>query len=117
MDKCDKAITDFIINKNYNDFQSKIWGIIDNYKNNDILEEELKKIIKNEEQNHFFDLINAYSSAFNELENIKILRDNPKIDTDIFKNKNLEENIKVLNLFCIQGSQGCGFFVLPHLNI
>ena len=109
------SITNFINNKNYNYYQSEIWKIIDNYNDNDIdnMKEKLKNIIKNEEdQILFFDLINAYIPVYAELKNAKILRDNPRIALDIFKNKNLEENIKVLNLFGIQGSQGCGYFCL-----
>ena len=112
-DEYDKAITNFIKNKNYNAHQSEIWKIIDNYKDNDNMKELLKSIIKNEEdQNKFFELIDAYIPVYAELKNAKILRDNPRIALDIFKNKNLEENIKVLNLFGIQGSQGCGYFCL-----
>ena len=115
-DEYENSITNFINNKNYNYDQSEIiWKIIDNYNDNDIdnMKEKLKNIIKNEEdQILFFDLINAYIPAYAKLKNAKILRDNPRIDLDIFKNKNLEENIKVLNLFGIQGSQGCGYFCL-----
>ena len=115
-DGYDKAIKNFINNKNYNYDQSEIiWKIIDNYNDNDIdnMKEKLKNIIKNEEdQILFFDLINAYIPVYAELKNAKILRDNPRIALDIFKNKNLEENIKVLNLFGIKGSQGCGYFCL-----
>ena len=75
------------------------------------MKEKLKNIIKNkEEQNRFFDLIDAYISISAELKNAKILKYNPRIVLDIFKIKNLEENIKVLNLFCIRGSKKCGFF-------
>lgn len=82
-----------------------------NYKDNDNMKENLKNIIKNkEDQNRFFDLIDAYISISAELKNAKILKYNPRIVLDIFKNKNQEENIKVLNLFCIRGSKKCGFF-------
>ena len=73
----------------------------------------VKNIIKNiEDQNIFFDLIDAYISVYAELKNVRILKYNPRIDLDIFINENLEENITVLNVFCIQGSQGCGYFCL-----
>ena len=112
-DEYDKAITNFIKNKNYNAHQSEIWKIIDNYKDNDNMKELLKNIIKNEEdQNKFFELIDAYISVYAELKNVRILKYNPRIDLDIFINENLEENITVLNVFCIQGSQGCGYFCL-----
>ena len=83
-----------------------------NYKDNDNMKENLKNIIKNkeEDQNRFFDLIDAYISISAELKNAKILKYNPRIVLDIFKNKNQEENIKALNLFYIQGFKKCGFF-------
>ena len=55
---------------------------IDNYKDNDFMKEKLKKIIKNEDENKFFDLINTYISVYTELKNKIILRDIPRIDLD-----------------------------------
>ena len=116
LDEYDNSITNFINQKNYN--QSEIWRIIDDYIDNDNnntnnMKETLKNIIKNEEdQNKFFELIDAYIPVYAELKNVRILKYNPRIDLDIFINENLEENITVLNVFGIQGSQGCGYFCL-----
>lgn len=88
-------ISKFIIDKNYNN--DKVWKIIDNdesIENNENSNEKLKTIIKDEDQDEFFNLLTKYKSEINKLKSIKILK------------------YKILNKFCIQGSQGCGYFCI-----
>ena len=106
-------ISKFIIDKNYNN--DKVWKIIDNdesIENNENSNEKLKTIIKDEDQDEFFNLLTKYKSEINKSKSIKILKYNPILDIDIFKNEDLIKNINILNKFCIQGSQGCGYFCI-----
>ena len=111
LDDYDNRITDYLDNKKYN--SSKIWQIIDKYENDsDIKYEEIRNIIEKKDQDNLFNLIKHYKLAQNKIDDIYFLKDNPRIDSKIFKNNNLEENIKILNLYAIQGSQSCGYFCL-----
>ena len=111
LDDYDNRITDYLDNKKYN--SSKIWQIIDKYENDsDIKYEEIRNIIEKKDQDNLFNLIKHYKLAKNKIDDIYFLKDNPRIDSKIFKNNNLEENIKILNLYAIQGSQSCGYFCL-----
>ena len=38
------------------------------------------------------------------------MKENPRLNPTIFQNSNLEENVKILNVYNIQGSQTCGYF-------
>ena len=109
LDDYDNRITDYLDNKKYN--SSKIWQIIDKYENDsDIKYEEIRNIIEKKDQDNLFNLIKHYKLAQNKIDDIYFFKDNPRIDSKIFKNNNLEENIKILNLYAIQGSQSCGYF-------
>lgn len=111
LDDYDNRITDYLDNKKYN--SSKIWQIIDKYENDsDIKYEEIRNIIEKKDQDNLFNLIKHYKLAQNKIDDIYFFKDNPRIDSKIFKNNNLEENIKILNLYAIQGSQSCGYFCL-----
>ena len=111
LDDYDNRITDYLDNKKYN--SSKIWQIIDKYENDsDIKYEEIRNIIEKKDQDNLFNLIKHYKLAKNKIDDIYFLKDNPRIDSKIFKNNNLEENIKILNLYAIQGSQSWGYFCL-----
>ena len=111
LDDYDNRITDYLDNKKYN--SSKIWQIIDKYENDsDIKYEEIRNIIEKKDQDNLSNLIKHYKLAQNKIDDIYFFKDNPRIDSKIFKNNNLEENIKILNLYAIQGSQSCGYFCL-----
>lgn len=120
LNDCDNIITDYLCKNRYGRYDSlKIWKIIDKYENfNDIKnDEELNKIIQKSTQNTLFELIKNYKLAVKKLNDIKILKQNPRIDINIFKNKNLEKKIKILNIYSIQGTQTCGYFCLAAFQL
>ena len=106
----DNEITKYINNKKYD--YNEIWKIIDHNESINDITDKLREIIKDEDQEEFFELLKKYKSAYDKLDNIKILEGNIRLDSDIFRNENFIKNIHILNQFCIQGSQGCGYFCL-----
>lgn len=111
----DNEITTFIDSNNYDTIT--IWNIIDKYGNIDEIKPELKNIIKEDDKlEKFIELIENYYNKFNESNNIFILKDNPRLDIRLF-NDDLSKNIKVLNLYSIQGKQSCSYLCLAAFKL
>ena len=104
----EEKITNFIISKKYNFFE--IWNIIDKLKEGVDIDEDIKKNINKNDQDILFKLIDNYELARNKFLRVRIMKENPRLDPSIFQNSNLAENVKILNIYNIQGSQACGYF-------
>lgn len=111
----DNEITTFINSNNYDSIT--IWNIIDKYGSIDKIKPELKNMIKEDDKREkFIELIENYYKKFNESNDVFILKDNPRLDIRLF-NDDLSKNIKVLNLYSIQGKQSCSYLCLAAFKL
>ena len=111
----DNEITTFFNSNNYD--SETIWNIIDKYGNIDEINQELKNIIKkDDEQEKLVELIKKYYKIFNESSKVSILKKNQRLDIMLF-NDDLSKNIKVLNSYSIQGKQSCSYFCLAAFKL
>ena len=115
LNRCEENIDDIIAKKNFDAL--KIWEIIDKSENSNEIINELKSMAKIDDHDNLFKLIKKQKVLAKKLSDIKILKNNPRIDLNIFGNKELVQNIEILNVYNIQGSQSCGYFCLASLEL
>ena len=90
---------------------------IDNNDNTFNIFEKLKPIIKKSDQSEFFELVEKYKSEHSKLKNIKILKENPKLDPYTFRNDNRRNKIHIFNSFFYSRIKGCGFWCLTAFKL